>query len=84
MNLLHGQGDGKVHDHGKEIKCTHCGRQLYERRGLLHRLTPISNAFVVHGNCLACSSDSEHSAEEEEKVEEVREGNSKEEVSNAE
>jgi|SaaInl74LU_5_DNA_1037368.scaffolds.fasta_scaffold47609_1 hypothetical protein len=38
-------------------KCPTCGRQLMERKGLFRRLTPISNAFVVYGNCLACHSD---------------------------
>ena len=30
-----------------------------ERKGPLHRLKPISNAFVVNGNCLACSDGSQ-------------------------
>lgn len=88
MHLLRRRhSDSKVHVNRKsgdqEVmhqKCTHCGRQLYERKGMLRRLKPISNAFVVHGNCLACSSESEHDSEhndtagitkDEEKVEEV-------------
>ena len=46
----------------KEIKCSHCGRQLMERRGILRRMKPVSNAFVLYGHCLACHS--EHSTEQ--------------------
>ena len=45
-----------------EVTCSHCGRQLMERRGVLRRMKPVSNAFVLHGHCLACHS--AHSAEE--------------------
>ena len=40
-----------------------------ERKGPFHRLTPISNAFVVHGNCLACHPDDATAEEETEKKE---------------
>lgn len=33
-----------------------------ERRGVLRRMKPVSNAFVLHGHCLACHS--VHSTEE--------------------
>lgn len=46
----------------KEIKCSHCGRQLMERRGVLRRMKPVSNAFVLYGHCLACHS--AHSTED--------------------
>lgn len=81
MQLLH---RAKVHD-GKEEEdqpemCHHCGRKLMERQGWLHlhRLTPISNAFVLHGHCLCCEGDNgvicEHREKEgEEKVEEAEE-----------
>mmetsp|Transcript_22098 Transcript_22098/g.46521 ORF Transcript_22098/g.46521 Transcript_22098/m.46521 type:complete len:90 (+) Transcript_22098:167-436(+) len=54
----------------KHITCKHCGRRLMERRGVLRRLKPISNAFVVHGHCLACHSESEHSDDEVHQTEE--------------
>ena len=69
-------------------KCTHCGRTLMERRGILHRLKPVSNAFVLHGHCLCHTSEAEKKApaqqascefigdvdveKEEEKAKEVR------------
>ena len=65
MHLLHHrQGDDKVQDgKGKQgqdshKKCPHCGRKLMERKGVLRRLKPVSNAFVVHGHCLTCHSES--------------------------
>ncbi len=68
MHLLHQK---KVHDGGKETKpvtkCPHCGRQLMERKGIFHRLTPLSNAFVVHGNCLVCHREDATAEEETEK-----------------
>jgi predicted CXXCH cytochrome family protein len=33
-----------------------------ERRGVLRRMKPVSNAFVLYGHCLACHS--VHSTEE--------------------
>ena len=39
---------------GPDETCPYCGRQLMERTGILHRLHPISNAFVLNGHCLAC------------------------------
>jgi len=60
-----------------QISCPHCGRKLMERKGPLHRLKPISNAFVVYGNCLACSG--ENDAMEEEKHEAKHEKQEKEE-----
>ncbi len=57
---------GAKHRHKEKLgekdhpeKCPKCGRQLMERKGLFRRLTPISNALVVYGNCLACHSDDE-------------------------
>ena len=35
-----------------------------EKKGLFRRMTPISNAFVVYGNCL-CHSDEDTTIEEE-------------------
>jgi len=54
MHIFHHQGseEGK----GQQEYCAICGRQLMERKGLMHRLTPISNAFVLNGYCL-CHSD---------------------------
>ena len=43
-----------------------------ERKGPLHRLKPISNAFVVYGNCLACSDGSGHTREEDDDIEEEK------------
>jgi hypothetical protein len=60
---LHGEKPGETKDHPE--KCPKCGRQLMERKGLFRRLTPISNAFVVYGNCLACHSDEEETVDEE-------------------
>ncbi len=53
------QGEKEEHDtHAvKETVCPHCGRQLMERKGVLRRLKPVSNAFVLHGHCLACHSE---------------------------
>jgi|Transcript_12445 hypothetical protein len=49
---------GHHHGHPKqEITCPHCGRQLMERKGVLRRLKPVSNAFVIYGHCMACHSD---------------------------
>lgn len=56
--------DGRDTQPKKEITCSHCGRQLMERRGVLRRMKPVSNAFVLYGHCLACHS--AHSTEEEE------------------
>lgn len=39
---------------GPDETCPYCGRKLMERTGILHRLRPISNAFVLNGHCLAC------------------------------
>mmetsp|Transcript_25824 Transcript_25824/g.46792 ORF Transcript_25824/g.46792 Transcript_25824/m.46792 type:complete len:81 (-) Transcript_25824:53-295(-) len=47
------------HEDSHPTKCSHCGRQLMERKGVLRQLKPISNAFVVHGNCLACHAKAE-------------------------
>ena len=54
---------GHVTQPKKEVTCPHCGRQLMERRGVFRRMKPLSNAFVLHGHCLACHS--AHSAEED-------------------
>jgi hypothetical protein len=56
MHLLHHQDQGSEEGKGHQEHCSVCGRQLMERKGLLHRLTPISNAFVLNGYCL-CHSD---------------------------
>lgn len=39
-------------------KCQHCGRQLMVRTGILRRLRPVSNAFVLNGYCLCHESHS--------------------------
>lgn len=39
-------------------KCPYCGRQLMARAGLLRRLRPVSNAFVLNGYCLCHESHS--------------------------
>ena len=63
MNVIHlphrheGEKPGETKDHPE--KCPTCGRQLMERKGLFRRMTPISNAFVVYGNCLGCHPDEE-------------------------
>ena len=61
IHLPHRHGGEKTTGEAKDHpeKCPTCGRQLLERKGLFRRLTPISNAFVVYGNCLACHPDEE-------------------------
>ena len=39
-------------------KCPNCGRQLMIRTGILRRLRPVSNAFVLNGYCLCHESHS--------------------------
>lgn len=56
MHIFHHQEQGSDEGKGQREHCAICGRQLLERKGLLHRLTPISNAFVLNGYCL-CHSD---------------------------
>ena len=70
MHLLHhhdkihiGKEDEK---HGPDEICPHCGRKLMERRGVLRRLKPISNAFVLNGHCLACHSEEKQSDKDDE------------------
>ena len=69
MNFIHlpqlhheGEKPGETKNHPES--CPKCGRKLKERKGLFRRLTPISNAFVVYGNCLACHSDEDTVDEE--------------------
>jgi hypothetical protein len=56
MHIFHHQDQGTEEGKGQQEYCAICGRQLMERKGVLHRLTPISNAFVLNGYCL-CHSD---------------------------
>lgn len=69
FNLLHHRHHGENPNLGKTKghpeKCEKCGRQLMERKGLFRRLTPISNAFVVYGNCLACHPDEDTEEEQD-------------------
>lgn len=55
-NLQHQSKEGNESHPKKETTCSHCGRQLMERRGVLRRMKPVSNAFVLYGHCLACHS----------------------------
>lgn len=62
-HLHHHDGNKHEEDTKHPELCPKCGRKLMERKGIFRRMTPVSNAFVVYGNCL-CHSD-EDTIEEE-------------------
>ena len=79
LNPLHHQCDDndKGGKEEKHVACTHCGRQLMERKGVFRRLKPVSNAFVVYGHCLACHSEHSEDAEHVEGDQILKDGVSK-------